>query len=309
MTSTSPTPNAFSCMSYFPGISKLVLLTSTNYVMQTFGFSGNNWSLLTTGANNPLPATVGSAMAYDNVADIITFGGKGLPDTYLSDATNQLSSSLTWFEATPADGYDNNLTGRSNMYLATLTGGVYLWGGVSSDNVIHNDTWLYTNASGAWSPVITASAPPARLGASCASNGTSQMLIGFGAGTGWLYNDFWLFNGTTWVNVLPNFAVGNPLARKNACMAWNPNTSSYIVFGGEDSSGNLLSDTFSITISGSVATITKLSLTNNPSVRSGACMAYNTTSSQLILTSGRNSAQLLSDTFSFINTTVGWVQL
>lgn len=310
MTSTSPTPSSFGCLQYHPGLGGLVLLSINNYVSSTWLYKSSNWSLLQSGVlNNPLPVVINTAMCYDAVADLVQFGGRGLPSTNLSDATNAMSSSGVWFSLLGNDGYNSNLTGREQMYMATLSGGAYLFGGISSDNFIHSDVWKITNASGVWSQVATTGSPTPRLGACFASNGTNQIVSGFGANTSWLLNSFDSFNGTAWTNVIANFASGNPLARKNACMAWSPTLSAYIIFGGENSSGALCNDTYSLTISGSVGTITKLNLTNNIPARTGAMMAFDTTSSELIVFGGRDEYQNRQETYSFINSTVGWVQL
>jgi hypothetical protein len=87
-------------------------------------------------------------------------------------------------------------------------------------------------------------------------------------------------------------------------MAWYPPGSCFILFGGSNTSGNLLNQTWMFD---GVSTWTQLFPTNSPSTRVGAMMAYDSSTSQMILFGGKNSAKLFNDTWQFTPAT--WIKI
>ena len=304
MPTTNPTPNAFGNLQYFAGTSSLVLVNSGNYPafpqasLQTWQWSAGNWSLTNTGiANNPTART-DMSMASDGT-NMILFGGRGLPATGFMNDTWILNSSSVWSNTISNDGYDGGLTIRANPYMATMTGGIVLFGGKDMHAMLQ-DTWLWTHGSQAWTLQTPTNSPSIRVGSACASNGTNNMVLFGGANESFMLNDSWSYNGTNWSQLTTS---AQPSVRKDAVMAWYPTGSYFLLFGGTDTAGNVLHDTW--TFDGT-STWTRLAPANNPSGRVGAMMAYDTTSSQMILFGGKNNSNLLNDTWQWNGTT--WLQ-
>jgi hypothetical protein len=313
MTAYSPTPNAFGCLAYFPGTSSLVLFDTASFpaytlnTCNTFQFVSGNWQLTNFGIPNNPSARTASGMAYDGT-NLVLFGGKGPPGTNLMNDTWEYSSSSVW--TNPIPNYNSNglvvgstpgLTIRKSPYMAALTSSIVLFGGAGTyfDN---QDTWIWSG--GSWTQQFPTTSPPERTGACFTSNGTTTAVLFAGGQGNQLLNDCWIWNTSAWTQLTTNTP---PCCRKGAVMAWYPTGSYYLLFGGSDSSGNLLNDTWSLSISGTTGTWTKLNPTANISVRQGSVMAYDVASSQMILFGGLNSAQLLNDTQSWTGST--WVKL
>ena len=303
MPSTNPTPCAFGALQYHPGSTSLVLVNTGNYpaylqpAVNTWTWNGTNWTLTQTGiANNPSERT-GMGMAYDGT-NLALFGGKGPAGTgYMNDTWAWNGSA--WTNPIANDGYNNGLTIRTAPYMAAMSGGVVLFGGKDYNHTL-NDTWIWNGSS--WALQSPAASPSIRLDAAFASNGTNKAVIFGGANGSYALNDAWSWNGTTWTLLATNTP---PCVRKGAVMAWYPTGSYFLLFGGSDSNGNLLNDTW--TFDGT-STWTKLTPAGfHPSVRVGAMMAYDTSSSQMILFGGKDSKNLLNDTWTW-NGSV-WIKL
>lgn len=313
MTATNPTPGAYCPLNYDSSTSSLVLVNTGNFPaftqnsVQTWSFTGSNWSLSdSTLSSNPSIRSE-CAAAWDG-ANLIAGFGKGPPSTGYYNDVWEMASNFAWIQTQP--NYNSNglvidstagLTGRAKPYMATMTGGVVLHGG-STAYYLMNDTYFAASGSGgAFTQLFPASSPPVRDRAANASNGTTQFILFSGAGTNSLLLDSWVFNGTSW----SSFSASNqPSARKGATLCWYSPNSCWILFGGSDSAGNPLQDTWQL--NSSLTTWTKLSPNNSPSVREGASMAYSAATG-LILWGGKNSARLLSDTFQWSGS--NWVQL
>ena len=80
-------------------------------------------------------------------------------------------------------------------------------------------------------------------------------------------------------------SIASPPARDFASMAYDSGTGQLVLFGGEDSSGGFLNDTW--TWNG--ATWTQQSPTTSPPARDAASMAYDPGTGQLVLFGGRSA--------------------
>jgi hypothetical protein len=102
----------------------------------------------------------------------------------------------------------------------------------------------------------------------------------------------------TWSQLSP---ATSPPVRDDAAMAYDPATNQMLLFGGQNTTGNL-GDTWSW----NGTTWTQLSPADSPSARWGAVMAYDPATSQLILFGGNNTGSP-NDTWSWNGST--WTQL
>jgi Galactose oxidase, central domain len=310
------------CLIYHTGLAGLVLFTSGSlnvftqqYEPNTWLWKSNAWSLICSGLSKNPPPRTNTSMAFDGT-NAVLFGGKGVDSTNYRNDTWLLNSSDVWSQAIPNYNHlglsvatvqttVNNSTYpptvvntgttnlglniRCNSYVAATSGGVLLMGGEDYNNLMYQQQFLWTHGSNTWTEQFPATFPTIRTGGAFASDGASNVVLFGGAGTSYLLNDLWLYTtgSGTWAKLTTNTP---PSCRRNAAMAWNPNTSSFILFGGEDSSGDLLGDLYSLTIAGSVGTFTKLSITNAagtaPARRAKACLCFNTATSQLSLYGG-----------------------
>lgn len=332
-----PTPCSFGAMAYSPAASSIVLAnTSSNPAflqdtVSTFTWNGSAWTLANSGlANNP-PLRSDTCMAYDATGSkLVLFGGRGVEGTELMNDLWGYSSS-TWAQLKPnynsiglsigtiSTSVNNStypptvvqsningttgLTIRCKTYMFPLSTGVMLWGGQDLHYMLQ-DQYLW--ASGAWTTQSPVSVPSIRTGAAFASDGSSTAVISGGANFSSMLRDTWLYTtgSGTWTQLTTNTA---PSVRKDAVMAWYPTGSCFVLFGGQDTAGNLLNQTWTLTISGTTGTWTQLTPANSPSGRIGAMMAYDTSASQMILFGGEDSKNLFGDTWQWNGT--NWVNL
>ncbi len=135
-----------------------------------------------------------------------------------------------------------------------------------------------------WTQLSPATSPTAREFPSMAFDPATGQMILFGgkiSGLGYA-NDTWSWDGSTWHDVTPG--SGNPPAREDASMAFDPATGELILFGGYDGS-SALDDTWAWDGS----TWTQRSPSTSPSARYGASMAFDPATGKLILFGGGGS--------------------
>jgi hypothetical protein len=164
-----------------------------------------------------------------------------------------------------------------------------------------------TVPSTVWSELSPPASPPERSGAATVfdrSTGDVVLFGGLGAG-GALLGDTWTWNGTTWAARSP---AASPPARTGAAVAYDAATGDVLLFGGNGagtgSAGSLLGDTWSW----NGATWTQLDPSSSPSARSGASIAYDPATGEVVLVGGAGTGgNPLGDTWSWNGAT--WTQL
>ncbi len=133
-----------------------------------------------------------------------------------------------------------------------------------------------------WTQVTPATSPPARSGAAVAYDEHTGQLVVFGGtdSSGALLGDTWIWDGTTWTQANP---AASPPARSGAAIAYDADSQQLVLFGGSGSaSGGLQGDTW--TWNGT--TWAQQLPPDSPPSRSGAAMAFDTSSHQLVLFGG-----------------------
>ena len=192
------------------------------------------------------------------------------------------------------------MSARINQAMAAdSNGNVMVFGGQGSSSTAgaFNDTWTFNGST--WTLQTPALAPYARYGAKAAYlAGTGSVMFG-GQNAGWILEETWVWNGTTWAQVAVANGAG-PAARLGHAMA--ASASAVVMFGGSGTSNNLFNDTWSF----NGTTWTQLGV-SGPSVRSGACMAYDSHNSLFVLFGGQNDSTWLDETWTFNGTT--WSQV
>ncbi len=160
-----------------------------------------------------------------------------------------------------------------------------------------------------WNQFFPAKSPSPRVDHSMAYDAAHQQVVLFGGTAGIttgseLFNDTWLWDGSTWVRQKP---VNSPSPRYGAAIAYDEAHSQIVLFGGVTSTTQLtLSGETWIWDPGHNTWI--LQNVSGPSPRYKASMAYDSNTHQLILFGGGTSAvNAFADTWAWNGT--GWKQL
>ena len=182
-----------------------------------------------------------------------------------------------------------------------------------------------------WTELKPVHVPPARQDAAMAQYGTGSTVLMFGGrdiSTQKVFGESWIWNGSDWTQYTPS--VGTiPPARFGAAMAYDPVSGKAVLFGGADSNGNLLSDTwlfgsFCFTLLGArnctAPSWTNVTSTIAPPARAFAGMAYDPARGRIVLNGGENkldnpvtgcgywSDSPLTDTWEFDTGTNTWTK-
>lgn len=331
-------------VSYDAAAAKMTLFGGVNggtFYNDTWVWDGATWSNVSPAAAGTPSARSSPMVVSVNGAnqEFIVYGGSGNNTTYVLTNT---SGTWTWAQIYPVPGsIPDTRTGASIVYYANRNV-VVLFGGVAPNGTLFNDTWVLTPGSGSnwnaatWANVGTrlvtynsatstysypAGAPAARSAMTMAystagdtfhDSGSSYYAVGFGGRTtSAVLSETWLlgYNTTVASWVWFNFSIANsmPYARCNVSLIWHPPSASFILFGGEDFSGNALNTSlwqvlwpgFGVwTLVGGAGTL--------PTARSGAGTFY-TTVGTAIGVFGGDQGQNDFFTITYSGTTFTWV--
>jgi hypothetical protein len=206
----------------------------------TWEWDGANW-FSASAAVNP-PYRMEHAMAYDSARQrVVLFGGSRysvviplLGDTWEYDGTN-------WMQIPSASGPSPRF-GHAMAYDSARQR-IVLFGGFNGSS-LSADTWEWNGSF--WAAVFTPSFPLARWRHALAYDTSAQRVMLFGGtssfgATPTVLADTWEFDGATWVNLS---LAGSPPARRSHVMAYDEARQRVVVFGGRDSGGNSLADTW-----------------------------------------------------------------
>jgi hypothetical protein len=241
---------------------------------------------------------------------VLLFGGTDAIGDKLGDTWTWDGS--TWTPQSPL----NSPTARAGASMAydPATNEVVLFGGVDGSGNTLNDTWVWNGTN--WSQPSVGASPPPRHDATMAYDAAAGQIVLFGGDdpTGNPLSDTWLWNGTTWTQA----DIGSgPSARVQASMAYDAappglssgTTGQLVLFGGDDSSGSRLNDTWIWTWDSttSTGTWTQAAPTTVPPGREAAAMEYDPAMTQLVLFGGDNkSLQDQNDTWTWNG--INWIQ-
>ncbi len=215
-------------------------------------------------------------------------------------ASGPVLPSPAWAHLSPATSPPARY-GAASSYDSAM-GSMLLFGGNGSSTQL-GDTWTFDGST--WAQLSPGTSPSAREYASMTYSPAQGRAILFGGYNGARLSDTWTFDGSTWAQ-LP---VTGPPARENAAMAYDPATGYTVLFGGIAADGSPLNDTWLLTEDAATSTWTwsqpinsgcTSSCTSSPAARSGASMAYDPATGNMVLFGGLNGGSDLNDTWTWI---------
>ena len=120
---------------------------------------------------------------------------------------------------------------------------IFIFGGYcSKEKKRLNDLWKFDGKD--WTLISSENPPPARSGHSMVYDSFKNLLVVFGGKNenGAVLNDLWLWNGRDWKQLKGNEASPEP--RQSHRMIFNTDNGDIFLFGGSDTSGQSLNDTW-----------------------------------------------------------------
>ncbi len=241
MTAHAPSARLFAAMDYDATTGTVVLFGGypggPASINDTWTWDGADWTQQSPAA--PLPSVRnGAMMTFDaSAGNVVLFGGWN-GSSFLDDTWTWNGATWTQVDATQTNGP----AARANATMAfdASTGSLVLFGGEADSGDV-NDTWTWNGSN--WTQVDTAQIDPpaARNVAMMASGVSGNTVVLFGGAGNPELNDTWTWNGATWTELSP---VTSPSGRWAGSMAFDAAQGQVIMFGGQDSSGNNLSDTW-----------------------------------------------------------------
>ena len=240
---TSPPPRNEAMMAYDAGTNQVVLFGgegNNGPMNDTWIWNGASWmEAATTG---PSPRTT-ATMAYDASSGLVVlFGGSTENDPVLGDTWVWNGTTSTWTQLSPIA----SPPARANAMMAydAATGQIVLFGGDVNSTQL-GDTWTFNGTT--WTQLSPAKSPSARSDAMMAYDAATGQVVLFGGLNSRFgpLNDTWTFNGTTstWTQQTP---ATSPSVVSNAMMAYDAATNQVVLFGGLESGGISLNDTWTL---------------------------------------------------------------
>jgi Kelch motif protein/galactose oxidase-like protein/flagellar hook capping protein FlgD len=215
-----------------------------------------------------------------------------------------------WSTTTPPIRYQHAAVYDSRRDRMIVFGGFGLSG---TSGGIFNDVWTLSLADPpTWRQLTTAGTQPlGRYSCSAVYDRTGDRLIVFGGttSTGFPSNDAWALDFKqsvpTWTQLAP---IGSPpTPRTDMSAVFDPRRNRMVIFGGLDSTGYNLNDTWVLTLAEPPIWI-QLLRAGAPPERRSAAMAYDSLRDQIIVQGGFGVSPDLNDTWTLgLGTTAGWV--
>ena len=211
-----------------------------------YSASANTWTPIAFAGGAPPSARAGHAMVYDPVRrKVILFGGEGTGgfgnDTWTYDPAAK--SWIKW-AANPGGSSPSARLGHCMVY-DSAQGKVVLFGGANHSLTMLADTWTYDPATNTWSDRKPGGSPAAREFSAMAYDAGAGKAVLFGGDTNpAALGDTRAYDAAsnTWTSV--SLTGGSPSARGSHAMVYVPGSGKVILFGGADSSGAPLADTW-----------------------------------------------------------------
>lgn len=320
MTTHVPANCANSVMAAWPGgsSSKVILLNTNAYPgssvlqNQTWEFVGGtpDWSNISPASvidpAGPLPPRSGGAMSTFDGTNVLLFGGNTQSAKGLLGDSWEFSAGV-WSVQSPAV----SPSARFDAGMAYVSGtGAVLFGGATTAETPLNDTWIFTGGNWSQLSLANGASPAARFGHAMASTGSTIVMFGGSLGGNQLGFDTWSFASSTWTQLAP--AVGtSPEARTGAAMVYDGYAGLFVMFGGVNSAGVLLDETWTFNTAGAVWTQVSVANGAGPSARVGAQMVFDAVSDRTVLFGGVSATTMEADnqTWSFNSVSDVWTQL
>ncbi|MCL4449046.1 MAG: hypothetical protein M1483_04565 [Actinobacteria bacterium] len=234
---TGDTSTMYAAMAYDANTNQVIFYGGINSSTDTFAWSGSSWSEVSS-ANTPPAGLYGASMVYDAANQTILFFG-GTSVGYQSSPSNStwVWDGTNWTEAAPTTSPSGGY-GEGMAYDPAI-GKVVLY-------TDYGNTWTWDGTN--WTKLSPATSPGPICAEVMAYDPSTTSIILFGgydnsasvplslSGCGGGYGNeepsldaTWSFDGTTWSKLSP---ATSPPGRQNAAMAYDPNTSQLVLFGG-----------------------------------------------------------------------------
>jgi len=205
-----------------------------NNLGDTWTWDGNNWTQMQ--PNNSPRARSSPGLAYDSARQrTVLFGGE-----YISGARVFLNDTWEW------DGVNwtqikttNSPPARYSMGLAydSARKRIVLFGGYNGGVI--QDTWEYDGKN--WTQINPTTQPSARCCAAFAYDTARKRTVIFGGCCAY-FQETWEYDGKTWAQIKP---TTQPSGRYDFDhMVYDQRRQRMVLFGGRDSSGRILGDTW-----------------------------------------------------------------
>jgi hypothetical protein len=221
---------------------------------------------------------------YPNASPYTLTGSNSLHSVRIATGPSPKASSWSQMAYDPKDGYVVLFGAGFNGYIP-----------------YDNETWEFQH--GNWTELYPTVVPPARVWASMtydAKDGYLLMFGGYGlnsSGAPWYLNDSWAFSRGNWLELTPHHS---PHIRDNAGMAYDATDGYVVLFGGNYGyQVTLLSDTWKF----AGGQWTRLSPSSHPGQRTGATVAYDNTTREILLFGGWGNSSLYGGRTGLLNGT------
>lgn len=260
---------------------------------ETWAFSRGTWTNLSPAVSPP--ARWAESLVYDaSGGSILMFGGLGASDTSLTDTWT--FSDGNWTQL-PLHLYPPGRFSASMAYDPS-TGLVLMFGGLSEPQraaPILSDFWEFT--AGSWLNLTLIPSPPPARNMSLAFDGKDGYVLLFGGQnqSGGYLNQTWRFVGGVWLLLTP---PTSPSARSGASMVYDAAAGYVVLFGGTNGSARF-NDTWAYFKGNWIEVNT--SLGPSPPARYAAGIAYDPSTSEVILFGGNGTVGDLADTWEYQN--------
>lgn len=178
----------------------------------------------------------------------------------------------------------------SSLVFDEARGHFVRFGGVDAKGKASNETWVWSGQT--WAQVKPKQSPPARSDAAMVWDPVTQRVVLFGghtsgktgAGNAAVLDDAWVWDGTSWTELVSVDSVDRPSARAGAGMSFDPVREAIVLFGGTGDSGPL-NDTWQLD-GDEWKLIQAAGADGAPAPRVGFSMGYSTNTSQLVMFGG-----------------------
>ncbi len=176
---------------------------------------------------------------------------------------------------------------------------VVLFGGIDSNFVSHNDTWVWDGTN--WTQKSPANSPPPSLSNFMAYDAARAQVVLFGGRDSNFVdnNDTWVWDGTNWTQKSP---ANSPTPRSGNVMEYDAARAQVVLFGGVGSNNVRLNDTWVW----DGTNWTQKSPANSPPLIASHAMAYDAARAQVVLFGGLDG-QILQDEHPLENRDDTWV--
>ena len=313
----SPPARFLESIAYDAATSQVVVFGGYNQggtatLNDTWVYNGSSWTQVigtagcTTACTGSPPADANAGMTYDAATgDVVLFGGSG-GSTYLN--ATWVYNGSSWTQVVGSPGCTTACAGsppgrlvEGQMAYDAATGDVVLFGGYNGSYL--NDTWVYNGST--WAQVIGTSgcttactgSPPARYRGAMAYDTANSQVVLFGGNNGSDLNDTWVYNGSTWTQVIgtsgcTTACTGGPSARDNLTMASDPAVGNVVLFSGNNGTSGT-NETWVYNGTSWTQVIDAgctTACTSSPTARGSSAMAFDGATAQLVVFGGYGAA-------------------